>query len=110
MTSASVDLAKIDTGQIPRIPRVRSSQRRRNIELGLLVIASVLSAIAVGLVLMATMGAVHGGIFALAAIIVAKSIRDAERSQMRPQIAPISQIRKRLCLRLFICAICEICG
>ncbi|MSW96883.1 MAG: cell division protein FtsW, partial [Actinobacteria bacterium] len=70
MTSASVDLAKIDTGQIPRIPRVRSSQRRRNIELGLLVIASVLSAIAVGLVQMATMGAVHGGIFALAAIIV----------------------------------------
>lgn len=70
MTSASVDLAKIDTGQIPRIPRVRSSQRRRNIELGLLVIAFVLSAIAVGLVQMATMGAVHGGIFALAAIIV----------------------------------------
>jgi cell division protein FtsW (lipid II flippase) len=70
VTSASVDLAKIDTGQIPRIPRVRSSQRRRNIELGLLVIAFVLSAIAVGLVQMATMGAVHGGIFALAAIIV----------------------------------------
>ena len=70
MTSARVDLAKVDTGQIPRIVRVRSSQRRRNIELGLLVVAFTLSAIAVGLVQVATMGAVHAGIFALAAILV----------------------------------------
>ncbi len=69
MSSPALDAAKADTGPIPRIRRVRESARMRNVELGLLGIAFGLSSLALGLVQLATMGALHAGIFAMCSII-----------------------------------------
>lgn len=63
MTSSSTDAVSTDTGQIPRIRRVRESQRRRNVELGLTFIAFAVCTAALALVQIPTLGGVHAGIF-----------------------------------------------
>ena len=64
MTSSAGASVSVDTGQIPRIRRVRESQRRRNVEAWLLLVAFVLCAVSLMLVQIPTLGGVHLGIFA----------------------------------------------
>lgn len=74
MSSRGLDATKVDTGPIPRMMRIREPQRMRNVELGLIAAAFGISALALMLVQLATMGAVHAGIFALCSIIAALTL------------------------------------
>jgi len=74
VSSRALDATKVDTGPIPRMIRIREPQRMRNVELGLIAVAFGISALALMLVQLATMGAVHAGIFALCSIIAALTL------------------------------------
>jgi len=74
VSNQALDAAKVDTGPIPRMMRIREPQRMRNVELGLILVAFGISALALVLVQLATMGAIHAGIFAMCAIIAALAL------------------------------------
>lgn len=63
MVNSAPEVVSSDTGQIPKIRRVREPQRRRNVELGLTLIAFAVCSAALALVQIPTLGGVHAGIF-----------------------------------------------